>query len=799
MLAEVWEDVARVIAPVWPLRDYVAVNPWLNMIDRPLIEVRQELRAASDIETLMPLTYFRKRWQAGLISQQSLTAALSHDAPLSFGWQSQDLIAALTEASDDSQRSANDRACRTVAESLDLESATRWQAEITDHLSGFCAAHFDQGQASWTSPWRHLPLWQAWREYAAIDRRPEAAGVRGFRRLVAESLPKTAADAVTWILDRLGIPTELRVTFLRCQLLSIAGWAAHLQYRDQWRQPSGEQDTPRLLDLLAMRLAYDYGLVNAGLHPCWPKALQKMHVDRTGSGPRRDALLRSLLQRATEEQYGSELRSRLRSEPVQPASLQPVRPSAQVVLCIDVRSEVIRRHLEAQDASLETFGFAGFFGLSLHLKPLAPQPNRAQCPVLLQPQVRIEERSACGCHSDGCGNEPDSLRTRLDFRSAWQFFQTSASSTFTFVESIGISYGVKLLAAMLQPWRNRLANRSASQQSLDASASPVALAAIDWPLSQRIEAAAGILKNLGLRTGFSRLVVLCGHGTQTTNNPLQAGLDCGACGGHAGDVNARVVASLFNDPAVRDGLRGHGIDIPADTLFVATLHQTTTDEVLILDQARLPESHGSDLAMLQRAWQAAAAQARAERLQRSPDDLAQPAARAVDWSEVRPEWGLAGNAAFIAAPRWRTRGVDLQGRTFLHSYDPHLDTDGSVLELIMTAPLVVASWINMQYYASTVDNRNYGCGNKVLHNVVGQFGLWEGNGGDLRVGLPQQSLHDGRRLQHEPLRLNVLLDAPRDRIDAIVAKHAMVRDLIHHGWVMIHHLVDGQWQRYTAA
>jgi uncharacterized protein YbcC (UPF0753/DUF2309 family) len=137
---------------------------------------------------------------------------------------------------------------------------------------------------------------------------------------------------------------------------------------------------------------------------------------------------------------------------------------------------------------------------------------------------------------------------------------------------------------------------------------------------------------------------------------------------------------------------------------------------------------------------------------------------------VRPEWGLAGNAAFIAAPRERTRHLNLGGRVFLHNYRHSADTTKSTLELIMTAPMVVANWINLQYYASTVNNRLWGSGNKVTHNVVGTFGIQQGNGGDLQAGLPLQSVHNGETWMHEPVRLSVLIEAPRSDIDAVIAE-----------------------------
>jgi hypothetical protein len=180
--------------------------------------------------------------------------------------------------------------------------------------------------------------------------------------------------------------------------------------------------------------------------------------------------------------------------------------------------------------------------------------------------------------------------------------------------------------------------------------------------------------------------------------------------------------------------------------------------------------------------------------------------RADDWAQTRPEWGLANNAAFVIAPRGRTLGVDLQGRCFLHDYDPGRDADGRLLEQIMTAPMIVANWINMQYYASTVDNKRFGSGNKTLHNVVGgRIGVFEGNGGDLRIGLPWQSLNDGERWLHTPLRLTVVVEASRESIDKVIAGHETVRQLVHNRWLYLMRLEgnrmesyhDGSWRNWS--
>ena len=804
------------IPPLWTLRNFVAVNPFVGLAGRPFVAAARLMQQAGHGEMLMPAAFYTGQIDSGRIGEDEFQAALQRAGDgLPAGGLAGIRFATLGTLRRELAKCGDEKAAPflTYADFLDLKKSSGWAAFVVEEISKWCSVYFDQGQSAWRMPWRQLGLFAAWKEAAQLDANPEMTGLEGFRAFVA-ALPNDPFAVIGRALDTLAVPEGLRADFLHRELMSIAGWSSYARFVGRERSPSGGGADP-LAELLAVRLAYDLALLARfgaegrplpGWNDSWSGAA------RAGETVSAGLLARHVAQLALEQAYQNELVAGLKSNrPPAPAS---GRKALQAVFCIDVRSEIFRRALESESDAIETIGFAGFFGMTIEYVKFGGQSGGARCPVLLTPGIRVREALRGG----GADEEAARLR-KMDFRrtvgGAWSAFKTSAISCFSFVETAGLWFGVKLVRDSLALGRPDSAFAAAEGRcclgpkiDCETGCAPTAGGGLETgiPLADQIAMAGFALKNMGLMSDFARVVLICGHGATTANNPYGSALDCGACGGHAGDANARVAADILNQSAVREGLKARGIHIPAETVFLAGLHNTTTDEVLLYDTESLPPGRAAELEKI-KAWLAGASgksrRARASSLGLGavPETKLDDAVRALsrDWSEVRPEWGLAGNAAFIAAPRSRTQGLNLGGRAFLHNYDERLDPDHSTLELIMVAPMVVASWINLQYFGSTVDNRLFGSGNKALHNVVGTFGVWQGNGGDLQTGLPLQSLHDGARWRHEPLRLNVFIEAAPAAIGAVLARQPGVRELIENGWVNLFALdaAGPEIRRYT--
>ncbi len=796
-LAQAVVRTAGLVSPVWPLADYVAVNPFLGLVDRDWLAAREFLRSVSACETLPSLGHYRRRWREGGFAAADIDAAIDEllrDGVTAVGRLETaalvELLAATTEPElelpDDPGR------LRPLAEIVERCGGGDWSAIVHEEIGKHLAAAYDAGIAPWKNGFRDRPPYAAWHEAAAIDRRLELLGVRGFRRFVA-GLPSRPLEAIATLLAHLRVPLTLRERLLAATALSVPGWAAWTRYRELAAGRRGEA-CDDFTALLAIRLAYDVAIAEA--HETRIDWQMGGLVAPVSAGLPRSVLIRSCLLRAGEIAKRRRLLGGLAAGSM--SSAAPRAGLAHLVFCIDVRSERMRRAVEQQRAGLRTSGFAGFFGVPMELVPWGELTGSSHAPAPLTPSLRVHEVPVC---HHAAATSLARRTGRRGWRIAWQGFKKSAAASFAFVETCGLFWGLDLVRRSLGLASPAADPRFDGVAAADREAFGPLLdeAAVTGPSGERlVDLAAGILRGLHLPDLDTPLVVLCGHASRTVNNPLKAALDCGACCGHSGEANSRAAARLLNLPAVRRALAGRGLAVPEGLHFLAAVHDTTTDEITICDRAAVPVSHATALVELDRRLAVAAGSVRRERLPalggRDESDLIR---RSRDWSELQPEWGLAGNWAIVIGPRTLSEAADLEGGVFLHEYDAARDADGGALEGIMTAPLVVSHWINMQYYASTVDNRRYGAGTKAIHSVVGGFGLMAGGSGDLLTGLPLQSLADGSGWRHEPLRLQAVIAAARDRIAAIVGKHPLLEQLVANDWLTIIAVEEGRCFRLT--
>jgi uncharacterized protein YbcC (UPF0753/DUF2309 family) len=840
---------AELLAPAWPLTDAVAVNPLGGVQHRGFDEAAALARRGLGARTHLSLADYRRLHRQGRLPQEALRQAIRDELPE---------VAALGRVDLGRVRlDAVDLVCLDLLEGPEaptpVSPPTALQRRLGDGADAI-AERIDASLTAWcatyagrAAPERELYGW--WRELVPHDRRLRSlVGAQGLAVLTA--LPEDAEDALAHALARLGIDASERADELRAQLVRVRGWAGYALWCDRWATDGIESPRIRLVELAAIRVALEAAVL-AGLRA-------ELEVDRTGANravtvvdvtalapaasrdgaplplvpvdlaptapaPGRVAAVLRVLGLSREARasvaevltlvpegaraacwlaaHERAVRDRLLALlSDQPAAPPPTTaPEVQLLTCIDVRSEGLRRHLEAR-GPIETFGVAGFFGIAARWQPLHSSRDEARAPVLLTPERRVRERPAPGTEAAAMATVRRTLTRRGGVRAA-ATAKRAPLAPFAFAEAAGWWSGAAAAARTFAPRRaphDRRADADLTVVDLDAEGA-------GFDLEARLDLAEGLLRAVGLTERFAPLVVLCGHASDTANNPHAATLDCGACGGAPGGASARVAAAICNDPHVRAGLAARGIDVPAATWFVPAEHDTAADRVTLLDTHLVPAGSAARLDQLRDDLEVAGAALAAERAARLPGDPARVRSRGLDWAETRPEWGLARNCAFVIGPRSSTVGRDLGCRTFLHSYDAQADVSGEVLAAIMTAPLVVAQWINAQYYFSSVDPVRFGAGDKLLHNPVGGVGVTLGDGGDLAVGLPWQSVALGDQLVHEPVRLLALVEAPLTRVAGTVQGHEVLRELVGGRWITVvaredatagwHELgLDGTWR-----
>ena len=463
---------------------------------------------------------------------------------------------------------------------------------------------------------------------------------------------------------------------------------------------------------------------------------------------------------------------------------------AQVLFCIDDREESIRRHLEEINPSIKTFGVVGFFGIDMKFSSVKHDRLIAQCPPVIQPSRIVREIPKNQDHAKGFlklntfkGGSDLSLyyMSRTLFRG---FFSTLVLGMVSIVPMFLQVFFPKQSKSFRERFNRFISPTPETDISIDQTQEGHGYSKLE--MARIVEA---IIKMCGLQTEFSKLVFLLGHGSTSNNNPFKQAYGCGACGGNAGIPNSRAFAKMANDPEVRAHLVEFGVVIPKETYIVSGFHDTCTDEIHFFDLDFMPKDYLQDFERIKGYLLEACKLNAFERCQRfslpgakeNPDiALKHVRERAEDLAQPRPEYGHSTNALAIVGLRDMTKGLFLNRRSFLLTYDWKIDPSGDILKQIILGGIPVAVNINMDYYFSCVDNDNFGCGSKLPLNLTSLLGVMTGSSSDLRIGLARQMIEI-----HEPIRNLTIVEAPLERVRTIFDNHGRLKKLLYNHWMRL--------------
>ena len=707
-------DAKKILMPAWPLQAFIANNPLWQLTNQPFIQVACQHPHWS---FTLPAHFYREAYLRGDISIDSIKAAKER---MDYARQDNSSLHEWALSSFEHWPSADSRPSLLYAQQI-LEY--RFQPPVC---------------------WIQEQLFTYLKNYFYQTKHTELLSYAGTNDPSLEIDPHQSINTqIETLLRQLAIPDDIQTDYLKLIYSHLYGWSSFLFWQQSHPNNPWIKLTATPEAILLLWLSYE---------KCMHSELGQPYQPMCQSINAEQIKMTLVWQLAYEIEYiqSQYQKFHLNQTPV-------TQPQAQLVFCIDTRSEGLRRHLESL-GNYETFGVAGFFGLPFNLHD--GSCTTIQSPALVSPDLTITTTPL----------KPSFMtQLRTAVKKSILFSKQQLTTPFVLFEILGIWYACRMLYETF----HRQCSRP-QQPSIRADN----LAAIST--SDAAMAAANLLTGIGLTQQFSSAVILCGHASHSTNNPYAASLNCGACGGNGGQANAQVMAHILNEPAVRDTLKtAHRIDIPESTQFIAACHHTTDDAIEILT--------GSPSSTLIQDLNVACKQLKDEKRLQLPghQNLAR---RESDWSELIPETGLLNNSLFIIGPRKYTRSEHFDRRAFLNSYCPESDPEGNVLASILAAPAIVGHWINAQYYFSTVCPNTFSAGNKAIHNVLPNIGVMAGNLSDLKIGLPEQSVLFQDHPFHEPRRLLVVVYATATALQKALEKTPQFKQLIDNQWIHFHHV-----------
>jgi uncharacterized protein YbcC (UPF0753/DUF2309 family) len=717
-------------------------------------------------------------------------------------------------------------------------------AWIHPPLIRFLAGYLDQGLANWSMPERgqgiHGCFLEIYRSSLAAQCGPWA---RALPRLVADDYDsgRDALRSIENSLTKFGVAEAEWTDYLTAELLALRGWAGIMRQIEERPDRVPARDlTVTLRGYLAVRLLFETAALEhaareisfggplsnlrsvlqsrlpsparpSSVERAWPlfHLAQLCGLDaavveqwtaakvadleselREIDGMRRRRVLHQAFERTIRHRVYDALMHHA------PHSL-PKPPVFQAVFCLDEREESFRRHLEEVEPACETLSAAGFFSVAMYHQGVSDAHARPLCPVAIRPEHYVAETELEGDRLAGRSRRLQRraagflgynvhLGSRLPVRGA------------LLMTAFGWLALLPLVLRVVFPWfssrwrrvRDMSTGVSRTRLQLDRlDTAPPAGKYSGFTVREMADIVRHVLEDIGIYDRLAPLVLVVGHGSISLNNPHESAHDCGACGGGRGGPNARAFAQMANDPLVRRLLAEQDLPIPDDTWFVGAQRNTCNNGVTFYDEDLVPAQHQASFQRTREAIETARrreAHERCRRFDSAPQwypplaALAHVEGRAADLAQPRPEYGHATNAFCVIGRRARTRGLFLDRRAFLVSYDPTRDQDDSILSRLMAAVVPVVAGISLEYYFSYVDPVGYGCGTKLPHNVTSLLGVMDGAQSDLRTGLPWQMVEI-----HEPARLSIVVEATPERVRRVVKDNPAIERLVRNRWIWL--------------
>ena len=696
------------------------------------------------------------------------------------------------------------------------------------YVINLISSFLDQGQSFWANPYVKAGFWTYFNEDVQIVRNFGTDWQKILGNKIDTYKSYSPQQVIESELARMNIPKEEWETFILDMLFDLKGWSGMVNKleTEPW-QATVKAPNIKLVDFIAALLLIESSLdefhafnhstdlamiygreevltlrsfqlslalyqitKDFKLNTNWMdelKAEDLLSIVERIEKSEREHLLR-LWHEAYENHFYREALSAIVSHDRKEVEMKE--SVAQVLFCIDDREESIRRHVEEVNPAIRTYGVVGFFGLDMKFSSVKHKRLIAQCPPVIQAS-RIVREVAKDAKNEKRFNRMNQFLGGSDLN----LYYMSRTLFRGFISTI-ILGSLSVIPMFLQvffPKQNKSFKLKINNMISPLPETDMKIDQIQegqgYTKSEMAKIVEGILGMCGIKSDFSKIVILMGHGSSSTNNPFKQAYGCGACGGNAGISNSRVFAKMANDPEVRVLLSAAGINLPKETYFASGFHDTCTDEINFFDLELMPEGYLADFHQIKMDLSQACKFNAFERCQRfsSSDAKSNPELaikhvreRAEDLAQPRPEYGHSNNALAIVGLRNMTKGLFLNRRSFLLTYDWRFDHQGEILKQVILGGIPVAVNINMDYYFSSVDNDHYGCGSKLPLNLTSLLGVMTGSSSDLRIGLARQMVEI-----HEPIRNLTVVEAPLERVQNIFENHPRLKKLLYHHWMRL--------------